>query len=129
MIFLNNLHEYHYRQLLKLSNLHPCDREKKSLFYVLSGNSDLFTKKNYFYDFNKNYLIFTTFEKSNLDLCSSSKALLRLALNLFNGYCDELTNPLNLFFSLGNQNYNLAVNAILIRFGNFHFLNGGDLFE
>jgi hypothetical protein len=129
MIFLNNLHEQHYQQLLKLSNPHPEDRERKSLFYVISGNSDLFAKKNYFYNFNKNYLLFTTFEKINVDLCTSSKALLRLALNLFNGYSDKFTDPLNLFFSLGNQNYNLAINAIFIRFGNFHLLKGVDLFE
>lgn len=129
MYFLNDLHKCHYLQLVKISNPHPDDRERKSLLYIISGNSDLLSKKYRIYDFKKNHLIFNNFEESNIDLCSSSKALVRLALNLFNGYYDELTNPLNLFFSLGNQNYKLAINAILIRFGILNFLKGDDLFD
>jgi hypothetical protein len=123
MFFLNLLHKKNFLHLVEISNLNLQDIERKALFYVLAGNSDLFSKKNCIYNFNNNSLIFNTFKYTNVDFSSSSKALIRLSLNLFNGYSDEFTNPFNLFFPLGNNNYILAINAIFIRFGNLNSLN------
>jgi hypothetical protein len=123
MFFLSQLHKHNFLNLVKLSNLHPQDVERKSLFYVIAGNSDLFSKKNSIYNFNNNSLIFISFDLIEADFSSSSKALIRLSLNLFNGYSDEFTNPFYLFYPLGNQNYILAINAIFIRFGNLYSLS------
>jgi len=53
------------------------------------------------------------FEKSYF--CSTSKALIRLAYNLYCGYYDDYTNPLNLLCGLDSKNLFLACQAILIR--------------
>ncbi|MPM48958.1 hypothetical protein SDC9_95685 [bioreactor metagenome] len=48
---------------------------------------------------------------------SSAKALVRLAFNLFNSYEDKYTTPIDIFYSLDDKNYSLAMNSIDIRFG------------
>lgn len=119
MTFLNNLHKHNFEKLIPQISLNTCDNERISFVYIISGNSDLFNKKYSLYDFNKNMLKFHNFKSTNLDFCSSSKALVRLGVNLYNGYTDEYTDPLNLLRHLGHDNYNLAINAIKLRFEYF----------
>lgn len=121
MLFLNDSHKSKFQKLALLSTLNPYDSERKSLLYLLSGNNDIFFKKKHIYNFSNNHPIFNGFNQSNVDFCSSSKSLIRLALNLFNGYTDKYTDPLNLLAFLDNNNYTLAINAIKIRFN--HNLN------
>jgi hypothetical protein len=121
MTFLNALHKSNF---VSLSKFYPqlfthCDNERISLFYIISGNEDLFRKKHVLYDFFNNRLIFKSFDSTDTDFCSSSKSLIRLALNLFNGYLDNLTSPLHILASLGSDNYILAINAIKLRFEYF----------
>lgn len=121
MTFLNDLHKSNF---VSLSKFYPqlfayCDNERISLFYIISGNEDLFRKKHVLYDFINNHLIFKSFDSTNTDFCSSSKSLIRLALNLFNGYLDNFTSPLHILTSLGSDNYKLAINAIKLRFEYF----------
>lgn len=116
MVFLNDSHKSNFQKLLFLSTLNTYDSERKSLLYLISGNNDIFVKKKHIYDFSNNHAIFKGFNQCNVDFCSSSKALIRLALNLFNGYTDKYTDPLNLLAYLDNNNCTLAINAIKIRF-------------
>jgi hypothetical protein len=51
-----------------------------------------------------------------VDLCSSSKELVRLAYNLFNGYEDECTTPRDLFYNLDRKNFLVAKGGIDMRF-------------
>lgn len=116
MLFLNDSHKSNFQKLVLLSTLNPYDYERKSLLYLISGNNDIFFKKKHIYNFFNNHPIFKDFNQCNADFCSSSKALIRLALNLFNGYTDKYTDPLNLLAYLNNNNYKLAINSIKIRF-------------
>jgi hypothetical protein len=119
MTFLNDIHKDNFYKLFTQAAIHSCDNERIALFYIISGNNDLFKKKYFIYDFNENTLKFFSFKQTKIDFCSSSKSLIRLALNLFNGYSDKYTNPLNLLSQLTYDNYDLAINAIKIRF-NFY---------
>jgi hypothetical protein len=105
--------------LASLTNLNTCNTELKSLLYLISGNNDLFAKKDYIYNFYDNHLSFKGFNYINTDFCYSSKALIRLAINLFNGFSDKYTDPFNLLAYLDTNNYMLAINSINIRFNYF----------
>lgn len=115
MTFLNDIHKKNYMELAQKTSLHPDDSERKSLFYIIAGNNDLFNKKRFIYDFFNN-CIKPNFMEENVYFCSSSKSLIRLGFNLYNGYTDEYTNPLNILGSLDPNNFIIANNAINIRF-------------
>jgi hypothetical protein len=121
MYFLNDSHKSKFNSISKFypQMLAYCDNERISLFYIISGNDDLYRKKHVLYDFINNHLIFESFNSTNTDFCSSSKALIRLALNLFNGYSDTFTSPLQILGCLGSNNYKLAITAIKLRFKYF----------
>jgi len=116
MNFLNSTHKSNYINLIRQSKIHKDDLERKSLFYILSGNSDLLKKKNYIYDFSENCIDTDSLISDKVDFCSSSKSLIRLGFNLYNGYIDEYTSPLYLLYRLDSQNYIIASNAINLRF-------------
>ena len=51
MQFLNERHKERFKELLQSDNTNREDVERRSLFYILSGNGDLFRKRNHIYDF------------------------------------------------------------------------------
>lgn len=117
MYFLNNKHKNMYLKLVKNANIDPNDIERKVLFYIISGNSDLLKKKASVYDFNEGFINFDCLDSTTVDFCSSSKALIRLGFNLYNGYADDYTNPVDILGKLDSNNYLIANRAINIRFG------------
>jgi hypothetical protein len=88
------------------------DLERLAMFYILSGNADLWKKGAYnFYNFEDHSIIL---KRKKIDLCTSSKALINLAFHLYNGHGkDTLTDT---FQSLDEKNKQLAFNAIEIRY-------------
>lgn len=116
MNFFNDFHKSNYCQLAKKVNLHTGDYERKALFYIISGNDDLFKKRYLIYDFYNNCINSDVLDHESTDFCSSSKALIRLGFNLYNGFKDAYTNPLSILGSLDSKNYNIANFAINIRF-------------
>ena len=119
MSFLNEIHKQNFEKLSKQIKLNVMDGERSALMYIISGNTDLYNKRNSIYNFDENVLKFTTFRKCSNDFCSSSKSLIRLGANLYNGYSDKYTNPLNLLMNLNYDNCNLAINALYLRFFNY----------
>jgi len=91
-----------------------------ALFYIISGNEDLYVKKNAIYDFFDNLIMPECLISDMVDFCSSSKALIRLGFNLYNGYIDSYTNPLVLLCGLNSMNIFIAYQAILLRFQGRH---------
>lgn len=116
MNFLNNTHKNNYINLIRQSDIYEDDLERKTLFYIIAGNDDLFKKKNYIYDFSENCIDLNSLITDKVDFCFSSKSLIRLGFNLYNGYNDEYTTPLYLLGSLDSGNYTIANNAINLRF-------------
>ena len=90
------------------------DLERLSMFYILSNNEDLSSKINYIYDFDERSIKSDCLENENVDFCSSSKKLIRLAFNLFNG--NYKADVLNSFSGLDDDNFEIAINALIIRF-------------
>jgi len=117
MQFLNKEHAVNFNELIQKDNTHPRDTERYSLFYIIAGNEDLFRKIKFLYDFESNGIKANCLDDGNVDLSSSAKALVRLAFNLFNSYEDKYTTPIDIFYSLDDKNYSLAMNSIDIRFG------------
>lgn len=117
MQFLNKEHAVNFNELIQKDNTHPRDTERYSLFYIIAGNEDLFRKRKFLYDFESNGIKANCLDDGNVDLSSSAKALVRLAFNLFNSYEDKYTTPIDIFYSLDDKNYSLAMNSIDIRLG------------
>ena len=115
LIFSLPLHKTHFQKLLEEDNTYPSDAERIALFYIISGNSDLYGKRSYIYDFKKRG-IKKCLQNEDVDFSSSMKSLIRLGFNLYNGYTDNFTSPAKLFYSLDEDNQRLALNAISIRF-------------
>ena len=51
MQFLNKKHKERFEELIQSDNTYQEDVERRSLFYILSGNEDLFRKRNHIYHF------------------------------------------------------------------------------
>ncbi|WP_242877191.1 DUF6075 family protein, partial [Fusibacter sp. 3D3] len=85
------------------------------LFYLISGNQDLYKKCDAIYDF-KRHQIHLCLTEGSTDFSSGSTALIRLGFNLYNGYEDGETSPYHLFYRLDEPNRILAMSAINMRF-------------
>jgi len=108
---ITELHKQRFFELLKLDETSEKDVERRSLFYILSGNDELYGLTNEMYDFNDHSI-----EPDILDtsICSSSKALIKLAFNLYNG--DFNPEIMATFCGLDSDNFELAIRAIRMRF-------------
>lgn len=116
-MFLSHDHEERFNELLERDNTRLKDNERQALFFVLSGNEDLFRKIDAFYDFEDHSIRPEGFNE--VDLTSSTKALVELAFNLYNNYShveSEMKSVLDLFASLDENNFELALMAIRVRF-------------
>lgn len=105
-----------FLNLLERDGSHGKDVERSALFYILAGNTDLYSKVDYIYNFKERGITPECLESNKVDFCSSSRKLIKLAYNLFNGYPADV---LDTFYILGEDNFNLALNAIKIRFGKY----------
>lgn len=120
--FLNPDHEKRFIDYCHRAHVHPEDRERKALFYILAGCSDLVSKGiNRIYNFQENIVKFSPVPEQmeedfqQFNFCSSSHALIRLALNLYNSTYESLSVA-DTFYNLDNNHRILAINAMLIRF-------------
>ena len=119
MEFLSANHEENFNSLVKKVE-GRLSMEHKVLFYILSGNSDLFNQVEQIYDFNKDCLLGNQNENGELYFkelytSSSSKSLLNLGIQLFNRYLNN-QSVADTFLSLDSNNRKLALNSIRIRF-------------
>lgn len=116
MRFLNKDHENKLMDLINRDVAHPKDVERISLFYILAGNADLYMKSRSIYDFTNHQIESDCLQNGSVDLCSSSRALIKLAFNLFNSYQMDYASPMDLLSVLDTDNFLLAIESIKIRF-------------
>lgn len=109
MRLLTRTHEKKYRESIIRDNTYYDERERHSLFYLLSGNDDLASKINHIYDFADHSIRLDYFKSENVDLSGSARNLVRLAFNMYNDYYNEYSSPLHLLSNLDEHNYNLAM--------------------
>lgn len=104
--------ENRLNQLLERDGTHKDDLERKALFYIIAGNDDLYSKVDFIYDFEDNSINPDCLESEEIDFCSSSRKLIKLAFNLYNSYPADVIDT---FYLLDENNFNLALNAIKLR--------------
>ncbi len=120
--FVSGTHKERFITMMIEDNMSPGDVERASLFYIISGNEDLYRKRRYIYD-TYEHCIRTCLDNTEVDFSSGMKSLIRLGFNLYNGWSDRYTTPMSLLGSLDNCNLQLAGNAIMTRF-NSNFREG-----
>lgn len=116
--FLGEVHENNFYELLEKANVKN-DIERKSLFYIISGNSELYKNVHKIYDFEENSLNIEVDNEGNIffpDLFVSSGAtkLVYLAVQLYNRGNNQ--SVIDTFSGLDENNFELAINAIKMRF-------------
>lgn len=106
-----------YISYLERDNTASSDYERKSMFWILSHSKGLALKIDSIYDFNENQIKPECIaQESDHDFSPSEKSLIRLAYNLFNNFTDDHSSPLDVLSSLDDQNFEVSMKAIRIRF-------------
>lgn len=116
--FLSQIHESNFKELLDKANVKN-DTERESLFYIISGNSELYKNVHKIYDFKENSLNIEIDDESNiffpgLTVSSSATKLVSLAVQLYNS--GNKQTVMETFAGLDENNFILAINAIKMRF-------------
>lgn len=104
-----------YMSLIDKDNTHKSDLERKSLFYILAGNYDLYEKKHFIYDFEERSINLECLESDFLDFSTSARKLLELAFNHFNGM--NKADVSEILSVLDEDNLKLAIDSMKIRYG------------
>ncbi len=113
--FINAAHKERYINMVLEDNMPLSDRERASLFYIISGNEDLYKKRRYIYNPTE-HSIKSCIGNREVDFSSGMRSLIRLGFNLYNNWSDKYTTPLDLFCNLDEKSLMLAGNALMIRF-------------
>ncbi|WP_052487854.1 DUF6075 family protein [Gordoniibacillus kamchatkensis] len=111
--FLTSEHESRFEELCKRDNTHSKDIERRSLFYVISGNESLYRNVDSIYDFEENAIRLEAFNEPFLT--GGTRSLIDLAFNLYNAASTECSVH-HLFSALDKRNSMLAIEAIKLRF-------------
>lgn len=111
-LFLCKKHLERFIELTNIDNTNINDTERKALFFIISGNAELWDNRTKIYDTKKHMINSRSINK--LPISSSAKAMLLASLNLYNSYkCLDFTST---FSCLDNKNLNIMLNGIVIRF-------------
>lgn len=99
-------------ELLERDNTNENDNERLAMFTIFAGNEDLYSKAAKIYDFEERTITLDVFEE--VDLSGGTYQLVKLAFNLYS-FQNE-ANVAEVFRSLDDENYKLAMEAINVRF-------------
>jgi len=113
--FVSFTHKERFLKMMIEDDMSPSDSERASLFYIITGNDDLYRKRRFIYDCRE-HCIRVCLENTDVDFSSGMRSLIRLGFNLYNGWSDRYTTPIYLLGSLDSRNLLVAKNAIMIRF-------------
>lgn len=113
--FANEKHKRNFDTLCIMDSTYDSDYERKTLFYILSGNTELYNIAEKLYDIESHSIKIRSINKAVLS--SSAKKLLLVGLNLYNNY-KNTNSILDTFACLDENNFFVALQAIKIRFFN-----------
>jgi len=115
MNFINNTQKDRLKQLFHEDRTHHSDKERQALFYIIAGNDDLWMKRYVIYNIKEQRIITKCFE--SVDFSSGIKVLVSLGFNLYNNFHTEDTDTrfIDLIGTLDQDNFILAINAIMVR--------------
>lgn len=105
------MHEDRLKKLIEMDKTDPGDLERHSLLYIISGNLELYSIAESIYDFEERSIKPEILESG---ICTSSKALIKIAFALCDGHPAEI---LDCFSPLDDKNFEIAMEAIRIRLG------------
>ena len=119
--FINDEHKERFNKCIEQDGTYEYDFERKSLFYILTGNDDLYIRIENIYNFNDRSINFEVILNKSHELSSAARKMLSLGLNLYNNfkYRDfDLSDysTLELFSGLDKDNFELCIRALRIRF-------------
>lgn len=100
-------------ELMKKDGTHERDNERKALFHIMASNEELFKLQNSIYDFQDHSIKPEILESG---ICTSSKNLITIGFNLYNGYPTD--SFLSCFSGLDAKNFETVIEALRIRTGN-----------
>lgn len=73
MQFLNEKHKTRFNESIITDETHPQDVERRALFYIISGNDDLYAKRNHIYDFKNNWINIECLDSEEVDFLQVQK--------------------------------------------------------
>ncbi|MFC0212113.1 DUF6075 family protein [Paenibacillus chartarius] len=112
MYFFSREHERRFNELCERDNTHIKDIERRSLFYIFSGNELLYKNIDLLYDFEEHAIRLEVYEQPFLT--SGIRSLIDLAFHLYGSGAEcEIRF---LFNTLDRRNSILALSAIKYRF-------------
>ena len=104
--------KYNYEELLDMADVKSWDSERKSFFYIIANNDELNSRLLKIWDFDRNTLKNYKNEENEIrdftgdeefiQMGSTAKKLLRVAISLYNGRECDLFNT---FGYLNRENY------------------------
>lgn len=106
-------HEDRLNQLLELDGTRASDIKRKALFFIISGDDELYRHVDLIYDFKARDTKQEFLRFKDSDISFSSRKLLKVALNLYNGYPIDISDA---FSKMEKWKMDLAFDAIKIRF-------------
>lgn len=123
MYFVDQEHKAKFFKLINGNHVLEQNVQIVSLFYILSANSELYSKVHNIYNSKEHTIVSNSLDK--LSLSSSSRSLLQLGFKLFDGSCREYKDVSNLFSKLDKKNFEVCMYAVRISLGNIelNFLN------
>jgi hypothetical protein len=116
MYFIDKNHVTNYQKLLFQDHTHPKDIHRKSLFYIISGNEDLYLRRYSIYDFGNHEILPFNLVDERMSLGDGSRMLLRLAYNLYNGFDEGKLTPRDVFYVMNKRDFIVAKGGIDLRF-------------
>lgn len=116
MYFLDKKHVTNYQKLLFQDHTHPKDIQRKSFFYIISGNEYLYLRRYSIYDFGIHEILPFNQVDDIMNLSDGSMMLLRLAYNLYNGNDEGNLIPYDVFYVLNKRNFTVVKGGIDMRF-------------
>lgn len=123
--FSNELHKERFYELMKEDNANPSDNERKALFYIISGNEELYIQRKKVYNFINHQIELENYLEGKIMLSGGTSKMIYLGYHLYNGFsfkkidANRINDDLSIndiFGGLDLENYPICINAINIRF-------------
>ena len=121
-MFKNKLHSQRYLELLKRWQTDTVSPELMALFFLIAGSDPLYQQADAIIDFD-NQRLKITLSNEIFSATDSGADLLTLTLTLFDNTVDHGNDdPVTLLGNLSEEDYELAVNALHVRFNKMEFV-------
>lgn len=121
-MFRDKTHNQRYLEILKRWQAKTVPPELMAFFFLIAGSEELYAQVDAIIDFERQQVKSLAPNEPKL-LTGNAVSLLTLALTLFDHTVDHgQADPVTILSNLSNDEYELAVNAIHVRFNKIEFV-------